>query len=149
MAIEDREDITRILGGKKWPPFLGDETSVNRLKALFFEDKIHPQVPDSRALAPEVGQIMQAVCSYYRLDKPELVKSRKGWFNEPRAVSTRLVRTIRKDSFADIGSAFGLRGYSSVGAVLDLMRKRLATNPELHVRCQRIMKIISIGNTET
>lgn len=61
IAIKDREDITRILGAKKRPPFLGDESSVNRLKALFPEVKIHPQVPASRALAPEVGRIMQAV----------------------------------------------------------------------------------------
>jgi|GEM_PF-1439527 hypothetical protein len=129
--------------------FLRYLVSVNRLKALFFENKIHPQIPDSRALAPEVRQIMQAVCSYYRLDESELVKSRRGWFNEPRAVAIHLVRTMRKDSFADIALGFGLRGYSSVGAVLDLMRKRLATDPELHVRCQRIMKTISIGRTET
>ena len=102
MAIEDREDITGILGGKKWPPFLGDASSVNRFQALFFEDKIRPQVPDPRALASEVGQIMQAVCSYYRLDESEWVKSRRGWFNEPRTVAIHLVRTMRKDSFADM-----------------------------------------------
>jgi len=92
---------------------------------------------------------MQAVRSYYRSDESELVKSRRGRFNEPRAVAIHLVRTMCKDSLAAISSAFGLRGYSSVGAVLDLMLKRLATDPELHVRCKRIMKTISIGHKET
>jgi REP element-mobilizing transposase RayT len=149
MGTEDREDITRVLGGKKWPPILGDERSVNRLKAMFFEDKIHPQVPDSRSLAPEVGQITRAVCSYYGLDVSELVKSRRGWFNEPRAVAIYLVRIIRKDSFADIGSAFGLRGYSSVGSVLEIIKKRLANDPNLSMRCQNVMRTISMGHTET
>ncbi len=147
MAIEDREDITRILGGKKWPPFLGDEFSVDRLKAMFFEDKTHPQVPDSRALAPEVRRIMQAVCSYYRSDESELVKSRRGWFNEPRAVAIHLVRTMRKDSFAAISSAFGPRGYSSVGAVLDLMRNVLQLTRNCMCvanACMRIAKAFAL-----
>ncbi len=54
---------------------------------------------------------MQAVCACYGLDEPELTKSRRGWFNEPRAVAIHLVRMMRKDSFSEIASAFGLRGY--------------------------------------
>jgi len=142
MAVEDQEDITRILSRQRWTPLLGDESSLNRLKARFFEDKTHPQVPDSKTLAPEVWQIIQAVCSYYRRDESELAKSRRGWFNEPRAVAIHLVRVIRKDSFADIASAFGLRGYSSVGSVLEIIRKRLATDPNLGMRCRRIMESI-------
>ncbi|MGO9373759.1 MAG: helix-turn-helix domain-containing protein [Syntrophobacteraceae bacterium] len=110
MALEDQEDITRVLSGERWPPLLGDESSLNRLKTRFFGDKIHPRVPDSRTLAPEVRQIMQAVCADYGLDESELAQSRRGWFNEPRAVAIHLVRMMRKDSFAGIASAFGLRG---------------------------------------
>ncbi|MHC1727408.1 MAG: transposase [Syntrophobacteraceae bacterium] len=149
MAMEDREDITRIFSSEIWPPFLGDESSVERLKALFFEDKTHPQVPDSLALAPEIQRIMRAVCSHYRVDESQLLKSRRGRLNEPRAVAIYLTRVLRRDTFADIGSAFGLRGYSSVGSVLDSMRKRLASDPELDVRCRHIMKSMKIGQTET
>ncbi len=53
---------------------------------------------------------MQAVCADYGLDESELAQSRRGWFNEPRAVAIHLVRMMRKDSFAGIASAFGLRG---------------------------------------
>ena len=109
MAVEDREDITRILSGERRPPLLGDESSLSRLKARFFEDKTYPQVPHSKTLAPEVRQIMQTVCFYYRLDESGLAGSRRGWFNEPRAVAIHMARMIRKDSFADIASAFGLR----------------------------------------
>ncbi|MGO9019698.1 MAG: hypothetical protein ACLQVJ_15255 [Syntrophobacteraceae bacterium] len=42
MALEGQEDITRILSGERWPPLLGDESSLNRLKTRFFGDKIHP-----------------------------------------------------------------------------------------------------------
>ena len=69
MALEDQEDITRILDGERWPPLLGDKSSLNRLKARFFEDKTHRRAPDSKTLAPEASQIMQADCSYARLDE--------------------------------------------------------------------------------
>ena len=149
MAMEDREEITGIIDGNKWPPFLGDESTINRLKARFFEDKTHPQVPDSQTLAPRVRQIMEAVCFQYQLNESELVKCRRGRFNEPRAVEIHLVRMLRKDSFADIGSAFGLRSYSSVGGVLDSMRKRLASDPELAKRCQHIQRSLTTGQRET
>jgi len=68
MGMEDTEDLLRILGGERWPPLLGDESSVNRLKARFFQEKVHPQVPDSRTLAPGVDAIVQAVCCDYGLD---------------------------------------------------------------------------------
>ncbi len=147
--MEDREEITRIIGGSKWPAFLGDESSVNRLKARFFKEKIHPQVPDSQALAPEVRQIMEAVCFQYRLSFSELIKCRRGRFNEQRAVAIHIVRMLRKDSFAAIGLAFGLRSYSAVGAVLDSIQKRLASDPELDERCQRIQRSLTTGQTET
>ena len=44
--------ITRIFNESKWPPILGDEDSINRLKTRFYEQKIHPEVSDSRSLAP-------------------------------------------------------------------------------------------------
>jgi chromosomal replication initiation ATPase DnaA len=148
MGEEDREEIRRIFSGGKLPPILGDEDSVNRLKARFFEQKSHPQVPDSQFLAPPVSRIVQAICSYYRTGESELLKCKRGWFNEPRAVAIHLVRTMRKDSFADIGSAFGLRSYSAVGGVLDSIHKRLVSDRELKERRRRIREEIT-GQTET
>jgi hypothetical protein len=149
--LEGQENITRILSGVRWPPLLDAESSLNRLKTRFFADKIHPRVSDSRTLAPEVRQITQAVCAYYGLDEPELAKSRRGWFNEPRAVAIHLARMMRKDCFPDITSAFGLRGYrpDAPRGVVEIIKKRLATDPDLGMRCQCIMKAIRTGHTET
>ena len=149
MGMEDGEGLLRTLDGEKWLPLLGDERSKNRLKVQFFEDKAHSQVPDSRALAPDVDAIVHAVCTHYGLDRSELVRSRRGRFNEARAMAVHLVRLLRKDSFAEIGPIFGLRTYSSVGSVLDSMRKRLASDPELSDRCRSIMKTISNVHQET
>jgi len=149
MGEEDREEITQIFSGRKWPPILGDEDSINHLKARFFEQKTNPQVPDSLSLAPEIRQIVRAVCSHYRIDESELVKCRRGRFNEPRAVAIHLTRILRKDSFADIGSTFSLKSYSAVGTALESMRKRLASDKELSALCRDIQRILTTGQTET
>ena len=148
MGEEDREEITRIFSGGKWPPIIGDEEFINHLKTRSFEQKTDPQAPDPQSLAPEVRQIVQAVCSHYLIDESELVKCRRRRFNEPRAVAAYLIRMMRKDSFADIGSAFGLKSYSAVGGMLDSMRKRLALNQELIGRCRLIKRSLITGQTE-
>lgn len=107
-----------------------------------------PLLPDSRWLAPEVRQIVQAVCSYYQIDEPKLFKSRRGRFNEPRAMAIHLIRKMRNDSYAEIGSAFGLGSYSAVGGVLDSMRKRLALDLELAERCRFIRESLMTGQTD-
>jgi chromosomal replication initiation ATPase DnaA len=119
------------------------------MKARFFERKTHYEVPDSLSLAPEARQIMQVVCSHYRIGRSELVKCRRGHFNEPRAVAIHLIRTMRKDGFAAIGSQSGLKSYSAVGGVLDSIRKRLASDQELSERCQRVQRSLTTGQTET
>ena len=149
MGEEDGEEIMRIFSGKKWPPILGVEDSINHFKTRFFEQKTSPQVPDSQSLAPDVTQIVNSVCTYYRVEHSELFKCRRGRFNEPRAVAIHLIRTVRKDSFADIGSAFGLKSYSAVGGVLDSMRKRLASNRKLNERCRSIRRSLITGQKET
>ena len=92
---------------------------------------------------------MQAVCSHYGIDRSELVKCRRGQFNEPRAVAIHLIRNMRKDSFAVIGSTFGLKSYSAVGGVLESMRRRLASDPEMSERCRRVQTSLTTGQTET
>jgi len=52
-------------------------------------------------------------------------------------------------SFADIGSIFGLKSYSAVGAALESMRKRLTSARELSERCRHIQRILTTGQTET
>ena len=66
-----------------------------------------------------------------------------------RAVAVYPRRTMRRDSFPDIASAFGLRGYSSVGSVLKMIKKQLALDPELNVRCNHIRNTVSTAHKET
>jgi chromosomal replication initiation ATPase DnaA len=118
MEMDDDDEISRMLQGGRWLAVLGDEEFVNRLKARFYKEKSHPQIPESVALAPELGDIEDEVCSYYQVDKSQLIQSRRGCSNEPRAVAIYLAHILCGDRLGDIGAEFHLRGYSSVSRLL-------------------------------
>ena len=106
-------------------------------------------VLESLALAPEIAGIKNAVCLYYRVDEFELLKSRRGRFSEPRSMAIYLARMLRKNSLLDIGSEFGLNGYSSVSSVLEGMKKQLQKNRQLRKRYKEIEKTVLISQTAT
>ncbi len=149
MAMADTEEITAMLERKKWPTFIGDETFVRWLKGEYFERKSDSQIPESVTLAPNLEVIKRVVCSYYDMGESELLKSRRGWFNEPRSMAIYLARMRRKDGLKDIGSEFGLSGYSSTSSILDGMRTQLQKDGALRTRFEEIKRGVSISQTET
>jgi len=146
---EDSDEITQVFERKKWPAFLGDEKFTSWLKGKYFEQKRDPQIPDSMILAPELETIKKVVSSYYQIDESELLKSRRGKFNEPRSMAIYLVRKLRQDSLTNISSEFCLSGYSSVSSVLETMGKLFQKNQDLHKRYEIIKNSMMIGQTET
>lgn len=149
MKMEDSEEVTQVFERKKWPAFLGEDKFARWLKGTFFEQKRDPQIPESIALAPELETIKKEVCSYYRVDESELLKSRRGRFNEPRSMAIYLARMLRKDGLKDISAEFGLSGYSSASSVLGGIRKKLRKNRELKKRYEIIKNALMIGQKET
>ncbi len=149
MAEEDSKEIEQLIERKKWPVFLGSEQFAGWLRRKFFEQKQHPQVPGSSGLAPELEAIKKKVCSYYRVDDSELMKSRRGRFNEPRNMAIYLVRRLRKDGLRAIGSEFGLREYSSVSSIVQGFEKQFPKNRGLQKRYEVLRKALIIGQTET
>jgi len=140
LAMEDSEEVVGMFDRKKWPVYFGDEAFGKGLKDRYFEQKRDFQVPESATLAPTLGAIKKAVCSYYVTDESELLRSRRGRFNEPRSMALYLARTLRRDGLKDIGAEFGLHGYSSVSSVLQGMAKQIQKDSELRKRFEEIKK---------
>jgi putative transposase len=149
ITMEDSEEIANVFARKKWPPFLGDDKFGRWLKGTFFEQKNDPHIPESKVLAPDCDTIKKTVCSYYGVDVSELLKLRRGKFNEPRSVAIYLTRMLRKDGLLDISSEFGLRGYSSASSVVEGMKRKIQKNRQLRKRVSEIKNSTIIGQTET
>jgi putative transposase len=142
MAEDDSEEITEIFEGKKWPVFLGDDDFLKRLKRKYFEEKRNNQIPESAELSPELEDIKKEVSDYYRVAQSDLMKSRRGRFNEPRSMAIYLARMMRKDSLMDISAEFNLGGYSSASSVIQGMKKHIEKNRKLQGRHEKLKKAL-------
>ena len=71
------------------------------MKDRFFHQKSHEEILESRALAPDRGKIKRVVCKVYHVDEEDLLRSKRGIFNEPRNVAIYLTRRLRGDGLGE------------------------------------------------
>lgn len=135
-------EILRVFSMKKFPAIIGKKSFIKWVRSEFYAGKSHRQVPDSAILAPDVDWIKTAVSKEYHVDESDLMKSRRGIFNEPRGVAIYLTRQLRKDSLEIIGKEFSMAGYSSVSSAIVRMKRQMTKDKKLPQRIEKIKSII-------
>ncbi len=149
VSVEDEEEISKVYERKKWPSVLGSDGFVKTIKETFFFHKADDEVPQSRELAPDPNTIKRAVAAFYRVDEGELLRSRRGDFNEPRNVAIYLTRRLRMDSLKQIGERFGLDKYSSVSSANERMKALISKDRKLRDRVERLFLELSKSQEQT
>jgi len=132
------EEINQILGGRKLPSVIGSKSFVDKIKEVFFTDKSHEEVPESRFLAPVVDRIIEEVCRLYNVNKQDLLSSRRGYFNEPRNVAIYLIRRLRGETLKGIGEAFGIKKNSTVSSVVERLNREIRKNKNINKRIETL-----------
>jgi hypothetical protein len=125
MGEDDGGDMRRVFQKKRLPSILGKEAFVSWVKNRYFERKVPVEVLESKLLVPDKERIQEVVCRTYGITKGELVKSKRGTFNEPRAVAIYLTRMIRREGLMDICREYNLKRYSSASSVVENVKKKL------------------------
>ena len=128
------EEINQILARKKLPTVIGSNSFVEKIKELFFTDKKHEEVPESRYLAPDIDKIIEEVCKFYNVSKEVLFSSRRGLFNEPRNVAIYLIRRLRGGTLKEAGKIFGIEKNSTVSSVVERLKLEIERNKNLNKR---------------
>ena len=136
------EELVRVFSMKKFPAIIGKNSFIKWVRGKFYAGKSHRQVPDSAILAPDVDRIKAVVSEAYRVREEELMKSRRGIFNEPRGVAIYLTRLLRKDSLEIIGKEFSMAGYSSVSSAIVRMKQQMEKDNSLPGRIDKIKSMI-------
>jgi len=149
MSEDCGEEINLLLQKKKLPSILGKKDFVYWVKNRFFERKAHIEVPDSKSLAPDKERIQELICKTYGITKEELVKSKRGAFNEPRGVAIYLTRMIRSDGLIDICKDYNLKKYSSASSIVNTVKRKLSKDREFHKRVNDLSKILIKSQPET
>ena len=149
MSEDEGEKINQIFQKKKLPSILGKEDFVYWVKNRFFESKVHIEVPDSRLLAPDKEKIQELICRTYGIAKEELVKSKRGTFNEPRSVAIYLTRMIRSDGLIAICKDYNLKKYSSASSIVENVKKKLLKDKKFRNRVNELKVKLLNSQTET
>jgi REP element-mobilizing transposase RayT len=149
MAEDEGEEISLIFQKKKLPFILGKEDFVYWVKNRFFERKVHSEVPDSKLLAPDKERIQELVCRTYGITKGDLVKSKRGTFNEPRGVAIYLTRMIRSDGLMDICKDYNLKKYSSASSIVENVKQKLSKGRKFRSRVKELGDKLIKSQTET
>ena len=134
VSKETLEEINQILARKKLPTVIGSKNFVDKIKELFFANKKHEEVPESRYLAPDIDKIIEEVCKFYNVNKEVLFSSRRGLFNEPRNVAIFLIRRLRGGTLKEVGEIFGIEKNSTVSSVVERLKLEIEKNKNLNRR---------------
>ena len=149
MVEEDSEEISQVFEQNKLPSILGRDEFIDGLRDRFFERKTHKEVPESRVLAPEREKIKQVICRIYGVRVEDLLKSKRGTFNEPRSVAIYLTRQLRGENLAEICREYGLSKYSSASSVIERVGTKMSTDRQLRKRVAKISQVLTKSQAET
>ena len=136
VSKEAPDKINEILGRRKLPTIMGSEDFIDRIKARFFSNKSHIEVPESRSLAPDVNRIIEEVCKFYNVNRQEALSSRRGYFNEPRNVAIYLIRRLRGETLIGVGKSFGIDRDSTVSSVVERLNIEIRKDKKLKKRIE-------------
>jgi REP element-mobilizing transposase RayT len=149
MSNKDTEQIRKVFEKKKWPAFLGSDHFVNILKEKFFLKKLDDEVPQVIELAPEMSRIIKLVCQHYQLREDDMLRSKRGCFNEPRNVAIYLTRRLRNDTLKQIGEQFGIKKYSSVSSVIERTKSLISEDRKLKKKVKNLLLQLSKSQEQT
>ena len=140
---EDSEEISLLFERKNLPSILGSERFIDRVKERFFRRKSHEEIPESRALAPDRKKIKRVVCKAYQVDEKDLLKSKRGEFNEPRNVSIYLTRRLRGDGLREICKEFHIKRYSTASSAIERVKAQILKDRQLRKRVEKLRLILT------
>jgi hypothetical protein len=125
---------------KRLPSILGDNQFINTVKERFFTQKRHIEVPESKRLAPDTKDILNAVCDFYGINKAQLCTTKRGTINEARNMAIYLLRYLRGDSLTTIGKVFDIQSYSTASSIIERFKARMQTERKLIRKVEGIRK---------
>jgi len=142
ISVENDKKITEIIDKKRWPSIMGPSDFIDWVKGKYYALKVDDDIPQSKELAPEKDAIIKAVCDYWDVGVDDLIKSKRGRFNESRNVAIYLTRRLRHDSLQEIGTQFQIKKYSSVSSIVERMKDRIGTDRKVKKRIEELYSTI-------
>ena len=79
------------------------------------------------------------------MEATDILKMRGGKMNEARNAAIYLTKKLRRDTLKETGEQFSIDNDSTVSSVIERMKKKLAEDPTLSTRLDKIAGLIAKG----
>ncbi|MBN1665150.1 MAG: transposase [Deltaproteobacteria bacterium] len=124
----ESETITALYEKSKLPLLLGTKDFIDDIKQKYWNKAAMKEMPQTKELAFDQHRIENIVSRIYQIDVDDLLKFRRGIYNEARNVAIYLTRKYTGAPLKDIGVRFGMNSYSSVSSVILRIKREMERN---------------------
>ena len=104
---------------------LGSSSFKEYIKEKFVSFTNRVEIPESKALAPDVDKVISIVFEHYKVSIEEILYSRRSTKNIARDIAIYLVRRLCCKTLPDVGAEFGITNYSTVGSVVQRVKRHI------------------------
>ena len=102
---------------------MGAKDFIDDIRQKYYDKTNIKEVPQVKELFLDKCQIEKAVCGVYQIEVADLLKPRRGNYNEARNVAIYLIRKYAGASLKDISSRFGMKSISSASSVITRIKQ--------------------------
>jgi len=149
VAVDSDKELQALMDGKRWPSLIGPKDFIDWVKLTYRDINGGDEMPQLRELNLETDSIISSVCDYYGTKHSDLLKSKRGTFNEPRCAAIYLIRKVRHDKLKEIGDLFNLEKYSSVSSIIERMKFKMRHDRKLKTRIEKLEILLRKGQGHT
>ena len=89
------------------------------------------------------------MCEHYEVAFDELLKTRRGKFNEPRNIAVYLLRHIRGENLNNISTLLNIKTYSTVSSIIRRVSDLKKCNRRIRKEIESIQDSINKGQRQT
>lgn len=134
---------------KNLPSILGSDSFKERIKDQFRMLRLRNEIPESHILAYSPESIIDEVIRHSKINRKQLLHSRRGKENMPRDIAIYLVRRHCRVTLIEIGRIFDIENYSSVSSIIERVKNRLGQTPTLRDQMEEIWKKVEKSQKQT
>lgn len=136
------EEIERFYGGKKQGVILGREEFIEKVKESGQEPHQENTRDEARYLGPTVEKLIEAVRTYYHIEKSKIEQGCRGQENEARDVAIFLAYETCDMKHREIARLFRLSHSGTVGWYCLKVRKEMEKDDGLKKRVKAVQVLI-------
>ncbi len=149
VSLEELESIECFYSRKNMSSILGSNEFKESIKEKFKHLQYQDEIPQSRELAPSPDRMITTVCEYFKVQREQMMVSKRGAENVPRDLAIYLVRLHCSDTLSNIGRYFGIANYSTVSSAVERIKARVKNDIVVQEHLQRIEAMLDKSQQQT